>query len=586
MKRYLVTTSDRRLWRSDVAVAFLSAGCVPYARQSDLQGIDYFFFPPYGLGQEQKDIDHKLTRSIEDFLYSNACPLLNEALGLNLDRRGWQIVMGKWLRRFSDLMINRVNTLKAAIKTGKCTDIEILDIPDPMASRDSLEFVWNTNDPEWNNRLYGRILELSETSSLNLHYIPCESVRDTIHYFARGNVIKRTLRILLQWIHRLFKSLLSSRRVMMLSSYLSSRWETALNVKLGQFPLPYRSLLDYPHKAIDGELRTRLSGALAKGQSRDDLVRFIAANLFFEVLPASFLEDSEAIQARPRRSPWPARPRIIFTSNAFDTDEVFKWYVANQVARGSKYFVGQHGNNYGTFRYMYHTNEELVSDCFFTWGWQGDLKQHRPAFIFKRRPTPPPDSRRDGDLVLMQLSLPSRFETWDVVAEHQKYFDDQVAFVSGLSARIKDRLIIRLHRDFRFHEWDELDRWSALDPNLHLDTGDVPVDQILLRGRVIVHSYDSTGILETLSANIPTLAFWQNGYDHLQESAVSDYRELEQVGIIHLSVQSLLHHIEKHWDDLEEWWRSEPVQSARGFFCDKYVRTVEGPIALLTKSFH
>ena len=39
-------------------------------------------------------------------------------------------------------------------------------------------------------------------------------------------------------------------------------------------------------------------------------------------------------------------PEFIFTSNNFHTDEIFKLWSAIKVERGTKYYIGQHGNNY------------------------------------------------------------------------------------------------------------------------------------------------------------------------------------------------------------------------------------------------
>ena len=48
------------------------------------------------------------------------------------------------------------------------------------------------------------------------------------------------------------------------------------------------------------------------------------------------------------QQPWPKSPKFIFTSNNFNTDEIFKIWTATKIQSGSKYYVGQHGNNYYT----------------------------------------------------------------------------------------------------------------------------------------------------------------------------------------------------------------------------------------------
>ena len=125
--------------------------------------------------------------------------------------------------------------------------------------------------------------------------------------------------------------------------------------------------------------------------------------------------------------------------------------------------------------------------------------------------------------------------------------------------------------------WSEELRWREFNPNLNIDCGTINIRKICSRNRLVVHSYDSTGILETLSLNIPTLAFWQNDLEHLRESALSYYQKLVDVGILHLSVESITSWINNIWNDVDSWWLDNDVQSARREFCDRYAKTVVNP---------
>jgi len=78
--------------------------------------------------------------------------------------------------------------------------------------------------------------------------------------------------------------------------------------------------------------------------------------------------------------------------------------------------------------------------------------------------------------------------------------------------------------------------------------------------------------------NIPTIAFWQSGLDHLRDSAVPYYQRLVDAGIVHLSPASAADKVNQIWDDVDEWWSSAVVQEARIFFCDRYARNSKRPI--------
>ena len=98
-------------------------------------------------------------------------------------------------------------------------------------------------------------------------------------------------------------------------------------------------------------------------------------------------------------------------------------------------------------------------------------------------------------------------------------------------------------------------------------------------------SYDSTGLLESLSKNIPTLAFWQNGLDHLRDSVKPDYQRLIDVGILHLSSESAAEKVNKIWNNIDEWWMQKKTQDTINFFCNKYAKNSDNPSETLLNFF-
>jgi putative transferase (TIGR04331 family) len=96
--------------------------------------------------------------------------------------------------------------------------------------------------------------------------------------------------------------------------------------------------------------------------------------------------------------------------------------------------------------------------------------------------------------------------------------------------------------------------------------------------RLVVHSYDSTGILETLALNIPTMCFWHGGLDHLLASAKPYYEHLRAVGILLDTPEQAAEMVVSRWSDVSQWWESGAVQQARRAFCDRFARTVPRPV--------
>jgi putative transferase (TIGR04331 family) len=130
---------------------------------------------------------------------------------------------------------------------------------------------------------------------------------------------------------------------------------------------------------------------------------------------------------------------------------------------------------------------------------------------------------------------------------------------------------------------EELERWHEFDSSLQLDDGSEKIDALIAKSRIVVHSYDSTGMLETLFMNIPTVAFWQNNLEHVRDSARPWYQLLIEVGIVHLSVSSAAAHVNNVWPDVADWWMKEDVQRARAEFCGQFARDIQEPLQTLKK---
>ena len=303
--------------------------------------------------------------------------------------------------------------------------------------------------------------------------------------------------------------------------------------------------------------------------------------LFFELLPTCYLEGFEDLYNIVKKQPWPKSPKFIFTSNNFYLDEIFKLYAALNVEAGSKYYVGQHGGNYGTQRHKSPRTEELTSDKFITWGWTDGMPQHKPAFILKNAGKKKLNFNQLGNLLLIEHGYTKGDVTYDKKFLHIQYLKDQEKFVDYLDKKPREKLIVRLFNiHYQNKELHEESRWFDFDPNIKIDKGISKIDTLISKSRLVVHSYDSTGILETLSDNIPTLAFWSPEVS-LVDSAKPYYQMLIDAGIVHLSPKSVADKINEIWDDIGSWWKQSNVQDARLKFCNRYAKKSQNPITEL-----
>ncbi|MBK9521663.1 MAG: hypothetical protein IPO13_08655 [Rhodocyclaceae bacterium] len=328
--RYLITTADERSWKFDRPVIFLGEWCRLYERRHVWSKMDAIVAAPYGLGQLQKDKDYVEARDLEKRLFPLLCAILNQHHGTEHGPRFWRIVVGHWLRRYVDVILNRVRTLEQCLRTYPLSGTTAFaDEHYVLASLDSYAAIWAFSDDQWNNVLCVRILKLIGATNVPVEVIDedsCEGYRlqatpkkPAELSFATGirHLVKNAVNLLAR-----------ESDAFIINSYIPKKEVIKLQLDLGQVPQFWTSMASKVVKNPDFELRQSLSGQIVP--ETGEILFSVMGAMLFQLLPVTYLEGFADLQETVRRLPWPRKPRLVFTSNNFDTDEVFKLWVAEK----------------------------------------------------------------------------------------------------------------------------------------------------------------------------------------------------------------------------------------------------------------
>jgi putative transferase (TIGR04331 family) len=531
------------------------------------------------LGKENKDKDYAFVIKSSEELLVELCDVLNEYHKTDHSLRYWRIVLGHWLIRYTSLIFNRWFTLNKAIHDYEISGTTIFDTTSySLATPDSTSFLLACDDDVWNHVIYAKILSHLDKISLETEVksfggmsgfkVKSESVISKVQQF-KNFAIKTVFGI--------FRILSRDNDGFITTTYLPKMEEMKLQIILGQLPQIWRVPTLETIKP-DRALRKRLSINASNHQGFDQFVRI----MLMEILPTSYLEGYQTLNQEVQALPWPENPRFIFTCNSFDTDEIFKVWTGLKVEQGVPYIIGQHGNNYGTSRYcMSETECVATCDKFTTWGWTDGNSKHTPAFIFKTVGKKRLKINENGGLLLITVTGPHRIHPWDSYLEFEKYLDEQYQFVSTLAQSIHEKLTVRLHFAYKKFSFFEEMRWRDISPATRLELGNESLGKLIARSRLVVYSYDSTGILETLTMNIPTMCFWHGGLDHLRPEAKPFYELLRSAGILLDTPEAAAEKVTAVWNDVPGWWKSQKVQEARERFCNRYARFEKNPLRTL-----
>ena len=133
-----------------------------------------------------------------------------------------------------------------------------------------------------------------------------------------------------------------------------------------------------------------------------------------------------------------------------------------------------------------------------------------------------------------------------------------------------------------FHGYTELSH-SKLEPwfienNIKKSYKSTSLIQELNNAKLTVHCTPQTTYLETMTADIPTICYWNPEDNLIREDLIKYFDALIDVGIIHYSPESAVRKINNISDDPLEWWHSNSVRKAKTYFCDNVCLTLPDSI--------
>ena len=98
--------------------------------------------------------------------------------------------------------------------------------------------------------------------------------------------------------------------------------------------------------------------------------------------------------------------------------------------------------------------------------------------------------------------------------------------------------------------------------------------------------YNSTGVLECLSLNIPTMFFWPDykNFRNYYDDKFVDFCKNEE--ILFDSVELLAKNLIAKTNDIKTWWEQDKLQKKRKIVCEQYsVLPNQKSLKELSKSF-
>jgi putative transferase (TIGR04331 family) len=574
--KQLVLSLNKEAWDSSKNHILLDESFIETIPVNIKNEIKYEVAPNLFSNRTQKDLALVELKKIEVDLLKNIVTILNDYHKVNYSEKFWKILLGHWMRAYIQQIYYKAKTIENICNQNYFLEAETVEALDTLfTSRNLNDFYAFCNDANWNFRINSKIfLKIKSKSnfieiSVNKQNAPLEVAKKE-----KCNPAKLKLKKILVYM---INKVNGNNSAFIVSTYLPRFEEIKLNLLLKQLPSFYeRENLNIdlvPSHAKRAKIIANLNIA------GKDQIEKIIYELLFEELPVIYLEGFKELNKFMESMKFPTKPKFIFTASNFVQDDAFMLWSALQVEKGTKYFVGQHGNNYGTNRYMYKTIEQEISDKFLTWGWSYGSSEELATFNFKVAGKQEGVYNPKGGLLLVEAPLNDHLTSFfNTRIDLGDYFILQNYFISKLHLQIQNSIIIRTY----LHNINMHTHWHSINTNLEINSIS-NFRELVSRNRLTVFTYDSTGILENLALNTPTMAYIPDDLNNILDQALPYYNLLIKAGVLHISPMSLAEKVNQVWPGIEEWWLSPEVQDARNDFCLRYSRVSKKPALELKK---
>ena len=290
-------------------------------------------------------------------------------------------------------------------------------------------------------------------------------------------------------------------------------------------------------------------------------------------MPKVYLEGYKDLSTLADKIHWPKNPRLIFTSNSYMIDDLFKIWTANKTQKQHvPLIIGQHGGNFGMTPFSFPEEHQIkISDKFLSWGWK-NLKNLKIVPIGNLLLRKKPLYNKKGSCLIVINNFP-RFSNYLFSApisssQQERYNQDQYNLINSLNEKIRKNIIVRMY--FHDYGWNQKKRFIDNCPGIRIEDPAIKMKNSISKSRIYIATYNATTYLESMSWNVPTLIFWNSNHWETNESALPYFNLLKSAGIFHETSKSLSKKLQEVWGDVDLWWNSDLVQNARIKFCNEF----------------
>ena len=550
---HLVTVPLEETWDLNKRIVFLGEWCLREDRRHILEKTLYTVEPFLWNDSQVVQDAIKYTETLYSKYLRIVSDALNELHGVDYGKRYWQYFLGPYLYYYIQVLYDKYLSVKAVREAHSSFTVTGIDESAYQPPASFPHFLWlGMYCDTWQLQLYSQVYRALGIPMDALDWDRASMQKRMA--FHSDKVYPRTLKKLLNVLYKRVISRGYSAKVAFghIPFVRAEQFRLIQASGFRAWPVEFNEEKVAGHTIPDMKLRARIRMLPSEGEFEALLSKTLFINM-----PYQFIERYRDLEAKARAKS-NQRPAVIITSTGWISHGGFSSWCATCADKGTMLYGMQHGGNYGECADNHAERlERSISDSFITWGWsQGErtvpLSSSKLSRLQKMRQT----ARGTGILwvttgIGRYVQYLSRYY---MAGDHyRRHFEFSADCLERLSVEQKNKICLRLyHRDYG---WGAADQWRKRFPDLRICSNKISfIDAAKANAAVIVDHLGSTTFLESISLDIPTIAFGEERFFPLSETAHKHYNALKKVGVIHYSPVDAADTINAHGNDFHKWW--------------------------------
>ncbi len=510
-------------------------------------------YPP-NLDHESRHKLYSYLNRLSDKIILELTKNLNILNNVSFDQNDWKIIVGPWLNNFLRISYNRYIKIKNTLSENDLFEITISNCKkEYLAQIDNNHLIQLANNDEWNSILYSKIVNFLKPK------VPIK-VKKIKPIFLRSS--KRSTKFFIKKLISFFLNLFTRKKdAIIVNSYLPALEYLKLNLFLKQVPTLWNTI-QLDDKIYDSNLREKIIFE----KTNDEFEKFIKQNIS-TYLPTCHLELFKKLNKILNNLNIPSNPKFIFTSNNYEFDEVFKLMVVLKKKINVKYIIGQHGSYLAQLDNTFF-KENYCADNYLDWGMKG-FGKNEDGFNFKMV-NMKIKNKKNGKILIVDSPYGTNNKIHNRMDENISREDYLHNLLLNLDKNLHKFIVLKLHFTYTERNKSYISKIKSICPEIKIETDNKIMMKLIRNSRCIIHTYDSSGIYETMILNIPTFCIWPNKLNHVSQKYHKIYNTLEESNILFYEPKKLAKKINNYFNNFNKWWLDQKTIDAVNQLLEKF----------------